>query len=331
MSLSSTQLSRVLFLIALVALALAFVPALITAAPSEQQPGSGGQYIYIVQPHDTLYSISRRFNTTVPALMTANNLLSEYIYVGQRLIIPTVPVTPPAPPPDFACKYTVAAKDTVFSIAYRYQVKWYQLMQANYLYSPLIFVGQTLNVPCRTPQPAPFPIYTVVAGDNLFRIAVKYETSIYAIALVNGIHNPHLIYVGQNLVVPYTGTVKYPPIPTITPTGTPGTPTPTITPGGPTLTPTPTTTTGAPAVVIMQNIAFLPPLVTIQRGASVRWENRDSVAHTVTSGTPGNLTGFFRANLSPGQVFTYTFGTPGTYPYFCEIHGAQMTASVTVQ
>jgi plastocyanin len=163
----------------------------------------------------------------------------------------------------------------------------------------------------------------------LFRIAVKYETSIYAIALVNGIHNPHFVYAGQTLVVPYTGTVKYPVIPTITPTGTPGA---TITPGGPTLTPTPTaTTTAAPAVVIMQNIAFLPNQVTIQRGASVRWENRDSVAHTVTSGAPGNLTGFFRTNLAPGQVFTYTFSTPGTFPYFCEVYGAQMAGTVTVQ
>ncbi len=319
-----------LFMLVIVLLALALVPAMLSAAPAEQQTG---QTVYVVQPFDTLFSISRRFGTTVPALVAANNLTTEYVYVGQRLIIPTMPVTPPAPPPDFACKYTVASRDTVFSIAYRYQVKWYQLMQANYLYSPLIFVNQVLNVPCRTPEPEKFPVYTVAQGDNLFRIAVKYNTSIYAIALVNGIHNPHFIYVGQNLTIPYSGTVTWPVIPTVTPTvvGTPTTPAATTIPGQPTNTPTPTQTASAPAVVIMQNIAFLPNQVTVQRGATVRWENRDSVAHTVTSGTPGNLTGFFRSNLTPGQVFTYTFSTPGTFPYFCEIQGAQMTGTVTVQ
>jgi len=35
--------------------------------------------------------------------------------------------------------------------------------------------------------------------------------------------------------------------------------------------------------------------------------------------------------LTPQQTFSFTFTVPGSYPYFCEIHGAQMTGTITVQ
>ena len=316
---------RALIVIFVCALALALIPAITNAAPAAQT----NQLIYIVRHGDTLFSIAQHFRITVPALMTANNLTTDYIYVGQRLVIPTTPMPTVTPPPDFTCKYTVVSKDTIYSIGYRYnKTPWYLLMQANFLYAPYIRVGQILNVPCITPEPAPFPTYTVATSDTLYSLAVRYETSVYAIALVNRIPNVNLIFVGQNLIIPYTGTVKYPP--TLIPG--PLTPTPTLIPGQPTLTPTPTTTTGAPAVIIMQNVRFLPNTYTVRVGELVTWRNQDTLAHTVTSGTPGNLTGFFRSQqLAPGDVFTYTFTTPGTYPYFCEIHGAQMTGTITVQ
>lgn len=332
---------RVLVLIALFAFLIALVPPLIAAAPPQQT----GQITYYVQPGDTLFSISRRFGTTVPLIMQANNLTTESIYVGQRLLVPFgAPASPTIPLPPFTCKYTVANRDTFFSIAYRYGIPVSALMQANnvyspnvyygYYYRPMIFVGQQLNVPCNTPQPTPFPTYTVQTGDNLFRLAIKYETSIYAIALVNGIPNPHIVYAGQNLIMPYPGTVKWPPVPTVTPTGT--LLVATTGPGTPTVTPSPTPTTSAtsttPSVVIMQNIMFLPNPVTIPRGTAVQWKNQDATTHTVTSGTPGNISGLFRSgNLTTGQTFSFTFTTAGTFPYFCEIHGAQMTGTVTVQ
>ena len=75
----------------------------------------------------------------------------------------------------------------------------FALMQANYLYSPYIVAGQLLNVPCISPSPTPFPTYTILQGDNLFRLAIRYNTTIYAIAVVNGIYNPNLIYAGMLL------------------------------------------------------------------------------------------------------------------------------------
>ena len=327
---SPLTLKRAFSILAVLILLATILPPATVAAPPKD-----GAVVYYVQYGDTLFSISRRFATTVPAIQAANGLVSDYIYVGQRLIVPVgVSYPPPAPPPtNFTCKYTVQYRDTIFSIAYRYRVSVASLMQANFLYSPYIFVGQQLNVPCVNPPPPAFPTYTVQSGDNLFRIAIQFGTTIYAIAVVNGIPNPNLIFVGQNLIIPYPNTVVYPTVPTITPTVA-GTVVGTVTP---TATATITGTTGnvcsGTCSVVLRNLAYEPQTYTITTGTTVLWLNIDTVTHTVTAGTPGNITpnSFRSSQLGTNQTYNYTFNTPGTYPYFCEIHGAQMTGTIIVQ
>jgi putative chitinase len=53
-------------------------------------------------------------------------------------------------------------------------------------------------------------IHIVKPGENLFRIALRYGTTVAAIAAANHIANPSLIYVGQRLVIP-TGGTSVPP------------------------------------------------------------------------------------------------------------------------
>lgn len=65
-------------------------------------PPPGETTTYIVQPGDTLFRISQRFNTTVAAIAQANNITNiNLISVGQRLVIPggTGPIPPPPPAP----------------------------------------------------------------------------------------------------------------------------------------------------------------------------------------------------------------------------------------
>jgi plastocyanin len=97
-------------------------------------------------------------------------------------------------------------------------------------------------------------------------------------------------------------------------------------PPEPTPIPTPTPTPGpVGAEVSMQNLAFIPNVVTIKQGQSVRWTNTETAAvdHTVTSGrpedtNPGSL--FDSGLISKGQTYTFTFNTPGTYIYYCRLH-----------
>ncbi len=108
----------------------------------------------------------------------------------------------------------------------------------------------------------------------------------------------------------------------------------------------PTTTTGATAnateVKIPLNAfdptrpenAFAPLDLTVAVGTTVRWINEDTQVHTVTSGTSDGVAGssddlFGSQFLNPGDSFTHTFDSAGTYDYFCVPH-PWMIASVTV-
>ncbi len=71
-------------------------------APDNPTPPSTGDQVYVVQPGNTLFSIARAYGTTVSALSSVNGLVSNTIYVGQRLKIPggsNTPSQPPAPQP----------------------------------------------------------------------------------------------------------------------------------------------------------------------------------------------------------------------------------------
>lgn len=67
--------------------------------------------------------------------------------------------------------------------------------------------------------------------------------------------------------------------------------------------------------------------MSVKSGTTVTWTNDDSVAHTVTSDTGSVLNS---SSIAPGQSFSFTFTTPGTYAYHCAIHpGMKATIVVT--
>ena len=131
--------------------------------------------------------------------------------------------------------HVVQAGENLYRIALSYNTTFTVLAQANGISNPnLIYVGQVLIIPgpggpVNPPAPTAVPpvqpptgqtSYTVVAGDNLSRIAVRFGTTVDAIVQANGIVNPNLIYVGQVLVIPTGGTTPGP-----VPTAVPGQPT----------------------------------------------------------------------------------------------------------
>lgn len=77
--------------------------------------------------------------------------------------------------------------------------------------------------------------------------------------------------------------------------------------------------------VSIQNFAFTPADLDIPAGTTVTWTNLDSVAHTVTGDNGGPDSG----TISPQGTYSYTFSTPGSYPYHCAPH-PYMTGTVTV-
>ncbi len=90
---------------------------------------------------------------------------------------------------------------------------------------------------------------------------------------------------------------------------------------------------GATNKVSLKDLAFNPNSITVKVGTTVTWTNDETggIQHTVTSGAPNAPSGVFDSGtLNPGQSFQFTFRNPGTFTYFCKIHGAAMTGTVVV-
>ena len=95
--------------------------------------------------------------------------------------------------------------------------------------------------------------------------------------------------------------------------------------------------------VLIQNLAFMPNTFTVAPGATVNVHNVDTVQHTMTSEstagalTPGGVAGvmFDTGLIAPGgsAMITIPANTPsGTVvPFYCQVHGASMQGTLTVQ
>lgn len=80
------------------------------------------------------------------------------------------------------------------------------------------------------------------------------------------------------------------------------------------------------ATIAITNFMFLPAHLTVAPGATITVDNRDNVAHTVTS-----RSGMFDTrDIAAGTSVTFTAPSrAGNYSYICSIH-QYMTGTLTV-
>jgi plastocyanin len=87
---------------------------------------------------------------------------------------------------------------------------------------------------------------------------------------------------------------------------------------------------GEEVVIDMQNFAFSETTLTIPVGTTVVWRNLDTVQHSATADDGSFDTGLFDG----GQEARVTFSTPGTFAYYCLLHGGPggvgMSATIVV-
>ena len=97
---------------------------------------------------------------------------------------------------------TIQWGDTLSELAIQYHTTVAELVRLNDIQNPnLIYAGETLIVPSTNEQTGQSQVYTVKRGDTLSEIAMKYGTTVQAIAQDNNISNVNLIYPGQRLVI----------------------------------------------------------------------------------------------------------------------------------
>jgi LysM repeat protein len=116
-----------------------------------------------------------------------------------------IPIFAPLPPGQVT--HVVQRGENLFRIALRYGTTVQAIASANGIANPArIYVGQKLVISTSGCQPPQVPMsaitYVVQPGENLFRIALRYNLSYMYLAHYNGIANPSYIYAGQVLRIP---------------------------------------------------------------------------------------------------------------------------------
>lgn len=73
--------------------------------------------------------------------------------------------------------------------------------------------------------------------------------------------------------------------------------------------------------VLARDNSFLPEEIEISAGTEIRWENRGRNDHNVLPADDASGWGVDVEGFGPGDVYSEVFDTPGTYPYYCSLHG----------
>jgi murein DD-endopeptidase MepM/ murein hydrolase activator NlpD len=212
----------------LVVLVLALIVFSMVVTAQETEPTDPNVTIYVVQRGDNLYRIALQYDLTVSELARVNGIINPAnIQVGQRLLIPLLPMPVVEPPQT----HTVQPGETLQNISVAYDVSIETLVALNGITNPnALFVGQVLTIRPETTVNAdneiddtgelpvtvsendlletvefaalPGIIHVIRAGETLFSIAQRYGVPMSEIQNVNEIGDGALIFAGQQLIIP---------------------------------------------------------------------------------------------------------------------------------
>ena len=109
--------------------------------PDYTPPKMSSTNTYIVKSGDSLYSIAKKFNTSVSNLQNLNSLSSTNLSIGQTLKVPSV-----SPNNSNLTTYIVKSGDSLYSIAKKFNTSVDNIKKKNNLSSNLLSIGQKLII-----------------------------------------------------------------------------------------------------------------------------------------------------------------------------------------
>ena len=178
--------------------------------PINSGTNPNNMFMYTVKKGDSLYSIAKKYNTTVKAIMDLNYLTNTNLSIGQILRIPETYNNEDMSLPSYI-NYTVKKGDTLYSISRNNNVSVDTIIRDNSLKNNNLSIGQVLKI--RTPNeeiveecfgeeyiPNSNIEYIVKKGDNLYSIARKYNTTVDSIKKKNNLTS-NVLSIGQKLII----------------------------------------------------------------------------------------------------------------------------------
>lgn len=122
-----------------------------TTSPVPAAQSDASYTVYTVVSGDSLWAISRKYNTTVDNLVKINNLTTTNIYVGQVLKVSAAYTQNEAPSvvknEVETVNYKVVSGDTLWGIAQKYKTSIAAIKESNMLVSDYLMPNQIITVP----------------------------------------------------------------------------------------------------------------------------------------------------------------------------------------
>ena len=166
---------------------------------TKEEIGNDDVIIYTVKSGDTLYSIAKKYNTTVDDIKKTNSLSNNNLSIGKQLKIPNKKEE------DNTLIYTVKSGDTLYNIAKKYNTTVDSIKNYNNLSNNLLGIGQQLKIPSNINVSPTYLTYKVTSGDTLYSIARIYNTTVDSIKKINNL-NSNVLNIGQELKIPTNNT-----------------------------------------------------------------------------------------------------------------------------
>lgn len=173
-------------------------------------PGSSGSnpdnmFMYTVVKGDSLYSIAKRYGTSVEEIKKLNYLTSNNLVIGQVLRIPEMYTKPSDMVIPNYVNYKVVKGDTLYSIAKKFNVSVDSIINDNNLKNNNLSIGQNLKIRSKEVEECfgdniSSNTYTVVKGDSLYSISKKLGVSVDYLKKINNLTS-NLLSVGQILKI----------------------------------------------------------------------------------------------------------------------------------
>lgn len=161
------------------------------------------QLIYTIQPGDTLYGLARLYGSTVQSIIELNNITNpNLIYPGAVILIPVEEEYGPGVPPG-GFIYTVQPGDTLYALSNLFGVSLQSILSLNNIQDPSrIYPGLKIVLPATAKNPfqpvVPGLIrYTVIPSDTIYRIALRFGTTVQSILNANPGLDPLRLMPGQ--------------------------------------------------------------------------------------------------------------------------------------
>ena len=185
--------------------------------PNSSGTNPNNMFMYTVKKGDSLYSIAKKYNTTVDKIVSLNYLKTTNLNIGDVLRIPeTYTKESEFYLPEFT-NYVVKKGDTLYKIARDNNITVNELMKDNSLSNMTLNIGQVLKIRTSTtslgeieecfgtdyeiPNNSQTITYKVQKGDSLYSISKRYNTSVDNIVSLNNLKSNNL-NIGQILKIP---------------------------------------------------------------------------------------------------------------------------------